>query len=244
MGRAYEFRKERKFKRWGKMAKAFTRIGKDIVMAVKANGPDPGSNSRLRVVIQNAKGINMPKDRIDAAIKRASSKDEKNYEEVVYEGYGAHGVAVLIETSTDNINRTVANVRSILTRNAGSLGTSGMLNFVFERKGVFRIGAGALSMEELELELIDFGAEDLEEDEGEIIIYTAFSDFGGMQKAIEEKGLHVISSDLQRFPLSHMDISPEQEEEITKLVDKLEEDDDVNVVYTNYRVREESDSEE
>lgn len=240
MGRAYEFRKERKFKRWGKMAKAFTRIGKDIVMAVKANGPDPSSNSRLRVVIQNAKGINMPKDRIDAAIKRASSKDEKNYEEVVYEGYGAHGVAVLIETSTDNTNRTVANVRSIFTRNEGSLGTSGMLSFVFERKGVFRISAGGMSMEELELELIDFGAEDLEEDEGEIIIYTAFIDFGGMQKALEEKGLHVISSDLQRFPLSYMDINPEQEEELIKLIDKMEEDDDVNVVYTNMRIREES----
>lgn len=222
------------------MAKAFTRIGKDIVMAVKANGPDPSSNSRLRVVIQNAKGINMPKDRIDAAIKRASSKDEKNYEEVVYEGYGAHGVAVLIETSTDNINRTVANVRSIFTRNEGSLGTSGMLNFVFERKGVFRISAGGMSLEELELELIDFGAEDLEEDEGEIIIYTAFVDFGGMQKALEEKGLNVISSDLQRFPLSYMDISPEQEEELTKLIDKMEEDEDVNVVYTNMRIREES----
>jgi YebC/PmpR family DNA-binding regulatory protein len=240
MGRAYEFRKERKFKRWGKMAKAFTRIGKDIVMAVKANGPDPSSNSRLRVVIQNAKGINMPKDRIDAAIKRASSKDEKNYEEVVYEGYGAHGVAVLVETSTDNIKRTVANVRSIFTRNEGSLGTSGMLNFVFERKGVFRINAGGMSLEELELELIDFGAEDLEEDEGEIIIYTAFVDFGGMQKALEEKGVHVISSDLQRFPLSYMDISPEQEEELTKLIDKMEEDEDVNVVYTNMRIREES----
>ena len=240
MGRAYEFRKERKFKRWGKMAKAFTRIGKDIVMAVKANGPDPSANSRLRVVIQNAKGINMPKDRIDAAIKRASSKDEKNYEEVVYEGYGAHGVAVLVETSTDNTNRTVANVRSIFTRNEGNLGTSGMLNFVFERKGVFRISAGGMSMEELELELIDFGAEDLEEDEGEIIIYTAFVDFGGMQKALEEKKIDVISSDLQRFPLSFMDISPEQEEELTKLIDKMEEDEDVNVVYTNMRIREES----
>lgn len=240
MGRAYEFRKERKFKRWGKMAKAFTRIGKDIVMAVKANGPDPSANSRLRVVIQNAKGINMPKDRIDAAIKRASSKDEKNYEEVVYEGYGAHGVAVLVETSTDNTNRTVANVRSIFTRNEGNLGTSGMLNFVFERKGVFRISAGGMSIEELELELIDFGAEDLEEDEGEIIIYTAFVDFGGMQKALEEKKIDVISSDLQRFPLSFMDISPEQEEELTKLIDKMEEDEDVNVVYTNMRIREES----
>ena len=239
MGRAFEFRKERKFKRWGKMAKAFTRIGKDIVMAVKAGSADPNLNARLRVVMQNAKGLNMPKDRIEAAIKRASSKDEKNFEEVIYEGYGSNGVAVLVETSTDNINRTVANVRSIFTRNGGSLGTSGMLNFVFERKGVFRIGAGNLSLEELELELIDFGAEDLEEDEGEIIVYTAFNDFGGMQKALEEKGLNVISSDLQRFPLSYVDISPEQEEELTKLIDKMEEDDDVNVVYTNMRLKEE-----
>lgn len=226
------------------MAKAFTRIGKDIVMAVKANGADPSSNSRLRVVIQNAKGINMPKDRIDAAIKRASSKDEKNYEEVIYEGYAAHGVAILVETSTDNINRTVANVRSIFTRNEGSLGTSGMLNFIFERKGVFRISAGGMSMEDLELELIDFGAEDLEEDEGEIIIYTAFTDFGGMQKALEEKGINVISSDLQRFPLTYMDITPEQEEEVNKLVDKMEEDDDVNVVYTNMRIKEGEETED
>jgi len=236
MGRAFEFRKERKMKRWGKMAKAFTRIGKDIVMAVKAGGGDPSSNSRLRVVIQNAKGINMPKDRIEAAIKRATSKDEKNFEEVVYEAYGPHGVAVLIETSTDNINRTVANVRAVLTRNSGSLGTQGMLNFVFERKGVFRIKADGLNIADLELELIDYGAEELEEDEGEIIVYTSFTDFGGMQKALEEKGLNVISSDLERFPLTFMDISPEQEEEITKLVDKLEEDEDINMVYTNYKV--------
>jgi len=236
MGRAFEFRKERKMKRWGKMAKAFTRIGKDIVMAVKAGGGDPTSNSRLRVVIQNAKGINMPKDRIEAAIKRATSKDEKNFEEVVYEAYGPHGVAVLIETSTDNINRTVANVRAVLTRNSGSLGTSGMLNFVFERKGVFRLKAEGLNVADLELELIDFGAEELEEDEDEIIVYTSFSDFGGMQKAIEEKGLHVISSDLERFPLTFMDITAEQEEEVIKLVDKLEEDEDVNMVYTNYKV--------
>jgi len=236
MGRAFEFRKERKFKRWGKMAKAFTRIGKDIVMAVKAGGPDIHSNSRLRVVVQNAKGINMPKDRIEAAIKRASSKDEKNYEEVVYEGYGPHGVAVLIETSTDNINRTVGNVRSILTRNAGSLGTLGMLNFIFDRKGVFRIGSEGISAEEMELELIDYGADEIEEDEGEIIVYTAFSDFGGMQKALEEKRLNVISSDLQRFPLSFVSIKLAEEEELMKLVDKLEEDEDVNVVYTNHQV--------
>ncbi len=218
------------------MAKAFTRIGKDIVMAVKAGGPDIHGNSRLRVVVQNAKGINMPKDRIEAAIKRASSKDEKNYEEVVYEGYGPHGVAVLIETSTDNINRTVGNVRSILTRNAGSLGTSGMLNFIFDRKGVFRIGSEGISAEEMELELIDYGADEIEEDEGEIIVYTAFSDFGGMQKALEEKRLNVISSDLQRFPLSFVSIKPAEEEELMKLVDKLEEDEDVNVVYTNHQV--------
>ncbi len=236
MGRAFEFRKERKLKRWGKMAKAFTRIGKDIVMAVKAGGGDPSSNSRLRVVIQNAKGINMPKDRIEAAIKRATSKDEKNFEEVVYEAYGPHGVALLIETSTDNINRTVANIRAVLTRNNGNLGTSGMLNFVFERKGVFRLDAKGIDLSELELELIDFGAEEMEEDEHEIIIYTSFTEFGGMQKALEEKKLNIISSDLERFPLTFMDISQDQEEEVTKLVDKLEEDDDINTVYTNYRI--------
>jgi YebC/PmpR family DNA-binding regulatory protein len=233
MGRAFEFRKERKMKRWGKMAKTFTRIGKDIVMAVKAAGPNPETNSRLRVVIQNAKGANMPKDRIEAAIKRASNKDEKDYEEIIYEGYAPHGVAILVETSTDNINRTVAAVRSYFTKYNGSLGTSGSLSFVFERKAVFRINGENIDPEELELELIDFGAEEIEVDENEIIVYTAFEDFGKMQKVLEEKNIHVISSDLQRFPLSTVEVTEEQRAEIEKLIDRMDEDDDVNEVYHN-----------
>lgn len=236
MGRAFEARKQSKMKRWGAMAKAFTRIGKDIVIAVKAGGANPDTNSKLRVVIQNAKGINMPKDRIEAAIKRAADKDTSSYDEVVYEGYAPHGVAILVETSTDNINRTVASVRSYFTKFGGSLGTTGMLNFVFERKAVFRIGAEGVSLEDLELELIDFGAEEVEQDENEILITTAFEDFGNMQKALEEKGLNIISSGFERFPLTYTKVTPEQEAEIQKLIDKMEEDDDVNMVYHNMEV--------
>lgn len=233
MGRAFEARKQAKFKRWGKMAKTFTRIGKDIAIAVKTGGPNPEANARLRVVMQNAKGANMPKDRVEAAIKRASDKDTSSYEEVVYEGYGPYGVAILVETSTDNINRTVANVRSYFTRGSGSLGTSGSLSFIFERKAVFRLLAEGLNLEELELELIDFGATEVFEDENEIIVYTEFEDFGTMQKALEDRKINVVSSDFQRFPLSTVEVTDEQEAEINKLVDKFEEDDDVNVVYTN-----------
>ena len=220
-------------KRWGKMAKTFTRIGKDIVMAVKAGGPNPDANAKLRVIMQNAKGANMPKDRVEAAIKRATSRDEKDYEEVVYEGYGHHGVAILIETSTDNINRTVANIRSYFTKYGGTLGTSGSLNFVFERKAVFHLSGENVDIEELELEMIDHGAEEIEQDDTEIIIYTAFEDFGRMQKALEDKKLHIISSELQRFPLSTVEVTAEQRAEIDKIIDKLDEDDDVNEVYTN-----------
>lgn len=233
MGRAFEARKQAKFKRWGKMAKLFTRIGKDIAIAVKQGGPNPESNARLRVVMQNAKGANMPKDRVEAAIKRASDKDTSSYEEVVYEGYGPYGVAILVETSTDNINRTVANVRSYFMRGSGNLGTSGSLSFIFERKAVFRVLAEGLNTEELELELIDFGATEVFEDENEIIIYTEFEDFGTMQKALEDRKINVISSEFQRFPLSTVEVTEEQEAEINKLVDKFEEDDDVNAVYTN-----------
>ncbi len=236
MGRAFEARKQSKMKRWGAMAKAFTRIGKDIVIAVKAGGANPDTNSKLRVVIQNAKGINMPKDRIEAAIKRAADKDTSSYDEVVYEGYAPHGVAILVETSTDNINRTVASVRSYFTKFGGSLGTTGMLNFVFERKAVFRVGAEGVSLEDLELELIDFGAEEVEQDENEILITTAFEDFGNMQKALEEKGLNIISSGFERFPLTYTKVTAEQEAEIQKLIDKMEEDDDVNMVYHNMEV--------
>ncbi|KPQ14398.1 MULTISPECIES: YebC/PmpR family DNA-binding transcriptional regulator [Algoriphagus] len=233
MGRAFEFRKERKFKRWAKMSKVFTKLGKEIVMAVKAGGPDPDSNAKLRTIIQNAKGAQMPKDRIEAAIKRATNKDEKDYEEIVYEGYGPHGIAVIVETSTDNTNRTVANVRSYFTKFGGSLGTSGSVSFMFDHKAVFRFAQGDWDMEELELELIDFGLTDIDENEGELFVYTEFGDFGTMQKALEEKGIEVISADFQRFPTTLVELNEEQEEIINKLIDKLEEDDDVNNVYTN-----------
>ncbi|MDE0560244.1 YebC/PmpR family DNA-binding transcriptional regulator [Algoriphagus sp. NF] len=233
MGRAFEFRKERKFKRWAKMSKVFTKLGKEIVMAVKAGGPDPDSNAKLRTIIQNAKGAQMPKDRIEAAIKRATNKDEKDYEEIVYEGYGPHGIAVIVETSTDNTNRTVANVRSYFTKFGGSLGTSGSVSFMFDHKAVFRFEQGDWDMEELELELIDFGLTDIDENEGELFVYTEFGDFGTMQKALEEKGIEVISADFQRFPTTLVELNEEQEEIINKLIDKLEEDDDVNNVYTN-----------
>jgi len=233
MGRAFEFRKERKFKRWSQMSKVFTRLGKEIVMAVKSGGPDPANNSKLRTVIQNAKGASMPKDRIEAAIKRASNKDEKNYEEIVYEGYGPYGVAVIIETSTDNTNRTVANIRSYFTKSGGSLGTSGSVSFMFDKKAVFRFAQGEMELEELELELIDHGLEEIAENEGEIFVYTAFEDFGKMQKGLEDKGIEIINADFQWFPATTVELSEEQEEEINKLIERLEEDDDVNQVFTN-----------
>ncbi len=233
MGRAFEFRKERKFKRWDKMSKVFTRLGKEIVMAVKAGGPDPTSNAKLRMVIQNAKGAQMPKDRIEAAIKRASNKDEKDYEEIVYEGYGPFGIAVIVETSTDNTNRTVANVRSYFTKAGGSLGTSGSVSFMFDRKAVFRFAQAEHDLDELELELIDHGLTEIAENEGEIFAYTEFEDFGTMQKALEDRGIEVISADFQRFPTTLTELTEEQEEIIHKLIDRLEEDDDVNQVFTN-----------
>lgn len=233
MGRAFEFRKERKFKRWNKMSKVFTRLGKEIVMAVKAGGPDPVNNTKLRTVIQNAKGAAMPKDRIEAAIKRASNKDEKDYEEVLYEGYGPHGVAVIIETSTDNTNRTVANIRSYFSKSNGSLSTSGSVSFMFNKKAVFRFAQGEYDIEELELELIDFGLDEIDDNEGEIFVYTAFEDFGNMQKALEDRNIDIINADFQWFPTTTVELPEDQEEEINKLIEKLEDDDDINSVFTN-----------
>jgi YebC/PmpR family DNA-binding regulatory protein len=238
MGRAFEFRKERKFKRWAKMAVQFTRLGKEIAMAVKAGGPNPESNARLRTAIQNAKSVNMPKDRVEAAIKRASSKDEKDYEEIVYEGYAPHGVAVLVETATDNTNRTVANVRSYFTKVGGTLGKTGSLDFVFSRKSVFRFDPKDLDLDELEFELIDAGLEDLfvetdEEGNDVAVIHTAFEDFGKMQKTLEEKGIEVKQAKLERIAQSTTDVSEEQAADVLKLIDRLEEDDDVQAVYHN-----------
>jgi YebC/PmpR family DNA-binding regulatory protein len=236
MGRIFEKRKHKMFARFDKMAKAFSRLGKEIAISVKQGGPFPENNPRLRAAIQTAKGVNMPKDRIEAAIKRASSREEKDYEEIVYEGYGPYGVAILCETATDNINRTVANIRAIFSRNDGALGKTGSLDFIFSRKGVFKIKAQGLDPEELELDLIDSGLEELftDPEEGLIIIYTAFQDYAQMQKALEAKGLELISSEIERIPQSFAEgLTEAQEDEILELVEKLEEDDDIQNVYHN-----------
>ncbi|MDP6907862.1 MAG: YebC/PmpR family DNA-binding transcriptional regulator [Flavobacteriales bacterium] len=229
MGRAFEFRKARKMKRWSAMAKTFTRIGKDIVMAVKSGGPDPDSNARLRAVMQNAKTANMPKDNVERAIKRAISKDTSDYKEVLFEGYAPHGIAVLVETATDNNNRTVANVRSYFTKCNGNLGTSGSVEFMFEHKCHFKVSAAGLDVEELEL--IDHGAEEVFEEEDGIMIYGLFNDFGALQKALEEMKIEILSSGFERIPTNTKDVSEEQEAEVDKLLEKLNEDDDVQNVY-------------
>jgi YebC/PmpR family DNA-binding regulatory protein len=236
MGRAFEFRKARKMKRWGSMAKVFTRIGKDIVMAVKSGGPDPSTNSRLRAVIQNSKAANMPKVNVENAIKKASSKDQEDYKEMVLEGYGLHGVAVLVECTSDNNNRTVANVRSYFTKCNGSLGTNGMLDFIFERKCIFKIANGAnVDLEELEFELIDFGADDvfLDEETDQINIYGEFTSYGAIQKFLEEKGLELLHADFERIPTDTKKLTEAESADLDKLLEKLDEDDDVQNVYHN-----------
>lgn len=220
------------------MAVQFTRIGKEIVMAVKDGGPHPETNSRLRTAIQNGKAVNMPKDRIDAAIKRAANKDENGYEEFVYEGYAQHGVAVLIETATDNTNRTVANVRSYFNKTGGTLGKTGSLDFIFNRKSIFRFSPGERDLEELEFDLIDAGLEELyleadEEGNDIAVVQTAFEDFGKMQKALEDLGMEMKSAKLERIALSTKSVTEEEAADVFKLIDKLEEDDDVQAVYHN-----------
>ena len=231
MGRAFEFRKARKMKRWSAMSKAFTRIGKDIVMAVKEGGPDPASNSRLRAVIQNAKSVNMPKDNVERAIKKASDKTQGDYKEVIFEGYAPHGIAVLVETATDNNTRTVANVRSYFNKCDGSLGTSGSVVFMFDHTCNFRINADGLDPEEVELEFIDYGAEEVFADEDGILIYAPFESFGAIQAALEEKNIEILSSGFERIPQVTKALSPEQAADVEKLLEKLEEDDDVQYVY-------------
>lgn len=233
MGRAFEYRKERKMKRWSSMAKAFTRIGREIAMAVKEGGPDPNYNPRLRMAVQNAKLANMPKANVENAIKKATSKDSENYDEIVYEGYAPHGVAVVVETATDNTNRTVANIRHAFSKYGGSLGTSGSLEFVFTRKGVFKIKAETLDLEELELELIDFGLEELRKDEGSVLLYCAFTEFGSLQKALEERGIEVESAELVRLPNHTKELNDDEVEDVIRLIEKLEEDDDVINVFHN-----------
>jgi len=233
VGRAFEFRKARKMKRWGKMAVTFTRIGKEISIAVKEGGPDPENNSRLRMAMKNAKSENMPKDRVDAAIKKASDKDSSNYEEILYEGKGPFGLSLMIETATDNINRTVANIRAIFNRNNGELGTSGSQEFNFDRKCIFKINPKESDIEELELELIDFGLEEIEQVEDETLIYAAFTDFGNMQKGLEELNIEIVSVDIERIPHHTIELDDTQKEEVNLLIEKLEEDEDVQNVFHN-----------
>ena len=233
MGRIFEKRKHKMFARFDKMAKAFTRIGKDIAIAVKQNGPNPDNNPRLRMAIQNAKGVNMPKDRVEAAIKRASSKEEKDFQELTYEGYAPHGVPIMIECATDNPTRTVANVRLLFSKNGGSMGNSGSVAFLFERKGVFKFDPAKLNLDELELDLIDAGADDIERSEEEIIVYTQFTEFGHLQKFLEARKLEPKSSELQYIPTTTKELTEEQQDEVLKCVEALEGDDDVQNVYHN-----------
>ncbi|MGB1241808.1 MAG: YebC/PmpR family DNA-binding transcriptional regulator [Chitinophagales bacterium] len=239
MGRAFEYRKHRKFARWAKMAKAFTKAGREIAMAVKEGGAEIDYNPRLRLAVQNAKSVNMPKDRIEAAIKRASEKDSSDYEEVTYQGYGPHGVAIIVDCATDNTTRTVANVRSYFNKYNGSLGKTGSLDYMFEKKCVFRIKGEGIDVEELEFELIDFGAEEVEkytdeEDENEyVMIYADFNDFGNIQKALEEKSLELVEAQYEKNPMNTIKLDENQKKDLEKLLDKFEEDEDVlNVFHT------------
>lgn len=239
MGRAFEFRKARKLKRWGNMARVFTRLGKDIEMAVKAGGPDPTMNPKLRLLIQNAKSENMPKENVERAIKRAVSKDSADYKEVVYEGYGPYGVAVLVETATDNPTRTVANIRSYFNHNGGSLGTMGMLDFLFDRKCSFKVAMKpGLEVEELELELIDYGVEEVFVDEGELMIYAHFTSFGPIQKYLEENNFEIKTFAFERIPNDLKTLTTDQQAEVEKLIEKIESDEDVTNVFHNMKQEE------
>ncbi|GAB1307417.1 YebC/PmpR family DNA-binding transcriptional regulator [Urechidicola sp. KH5] len=233
MGRAFEFRKARKMKRWSAMAKTFTRIGKDIVMAVKEGGPNPDTNSRLRAVIQNAKAANMPKDNVERAIKKASDKDTANYKETLFEGYAPHGIAVVVETATDNNNRTVANVRAAFNKCEGNLGTSGSVVFMFDHTCNFRIKAEDIQMdlEEFELEMIDFDVEEVFEDEDGVLVYAPFEQFGAIQSYLEDNNMEILSSGFERIPTTTTKLSEEQQVDVEKLLEKLEDDDDVQNVY-------------
>ena len=238
MGRIFEVRKSTMFARWDRMAKQFTRIGKEIAIAVKSGGPEPATNPALRRCMQNAKAVNMPKDRVEAAIKRALGKEMENYDEILYEGYGPHGVAILVETATDNHVRTVANVKSIFNKGGGALGNSNSVSFQFKKMGAFRLNPQGLNSEDLELELIDFGLEELGEGTGEngeevLVVRCGFTDFGNMQNALEEKGINPISAELEWVPTTTVSLPEDQAEDVFKLVDKLEQDDDVQKVFHN-----------
>ena len=232
MGRVFEKRKHKMFARFDRMAKAFSRIGKDIAIAVKHSGPLLENNPKLRMCIQNAKGVNMPKDRIDAAIKRASSKEEKDFQEVIYEGYAAHGVPIVVECASDNPTRTVANIRLHFSKNGGAMGNSGSVVFMFDRQGVFKFDVNA-NLREYELDLIDAGAENIDWGDEEITVNTKFSEFGHMLKFLESKGLEPKSSLLQYIPSTTKELPEDQQDEVLKLVEVLEGDDDVQSVYHN-----------
>jgi YebC/PmpR family DNA-binding regulatory protein len=238
MGRIFEVRKATMFARWDRMAKQFTRIGKEIAIAVKAGGSDPNTNPALRRAMQNAKSVNMPKDRVEAAIKRAQGKEMENFEEILYEGYGPHGVAILVETATDNHVRTVANIKSVFNKGDGTLGNSGSVSFQFKKMGVFKLKPEGINTEELEFELIDHGLEEMGEGSGEngeelLVLRCGFSDFGSMQKALEEKGIAPLSAEVEWIPSTTVELAEEQAQDVLKLVDKLEQDEDVQKVFHN-----------
>jgi YebC/PmpR family DNA-binding regulatory protein len=234
MGRVFEKRKHKMFARYAKMSKAFTKFGKEIAIAVKAGGPDPEGNSRLRAIIANAKAVNMPKTNIDGAIQRASTKQDKEFEEVVYEGKGPHGVALIIETATDNPTRTVANLRSYFNKRGGQMVISGSLDFLFDRKGIFKIKNTGINLEDFELEMIDFGLEEAEDDgEGHLMLSVPFTDFGAMQKALEDRKIEIVNAELQRIPTTYVELNETQEEEVGRLIEMIEEDEDVTNIYHN-----------
>ena len=233
MGRAFEFRKARKMKGWSAMAKTFTRIGKDIVMAVKDGGSSLETNSKLRAVIQNAKAANMPKDNIERAIKRASDKSTGNFKEILFEGYGPYGIAVIVETASDNNNRTVANIRSYFNKYGGNLGTAGSVEFMFDRVCNFKIKT-EINLEELELDFIDFGVDEvIQDDDGDVILYSSFENYGSIQKEIESRSIEIVSSEFERIPKQMKELSEEKKEEVNILIEKIEEDDDVQTVFHN-----------
>ena len=236
MGRAFEYRKARKLKRWGNMSRTFTRIGKEITIAAKAGGPDPSTNPRLRALMQNAKAANMPKDTVERAIKKATDKDASEYKEIIYEGYGPFGIAIVVEAATDNNTRTVANVRSYFNKHGGNLGTQGSLSFLFEHKCVFKIKpVEGMDLEELELELIDCGVDEVEADEEEIVLYGAFEDYSNIQNFLEGNGYEIVSSEFERIPNDLKEVTDEQRAAIEKLLDKFEDDEDVQNVFHNMK---------
>ena len=242
MGRAFEYRKARKLKRWGNMSRTFTRIGKEITIAAKAGGPDPSTNPRLRALMQNAKAANMPKDTVERAIKKATDKDASDYKEIVYEGYGPFGIAIVVEAATDNNTRTVANVRSYFTKHGGSLGTQGSLTFLFDHKSVFKIKPNeGVSLEDLELELIDYGVDELEDivddetGDEQVVLYGAFEEYSNIQKYLEENGFEIISSEFERIPTDLKEVTAEQRVTLEKLLEKFEDDEDVQNVFHNMK---------